>query len=224
MSLVGKIFTVLIFLASVVLATFALTVYATQTNWRLVAENDKPPEIDRKGLLQRVEKAQKDFKDLGEQKKKIEEECKTEKERQDRALAAVETENQALRKDRGEDEQKLAALEEGLRKAVKAMQDAHRDLARLQAETDQLRKNIALAKADREAQFKQVVRLTDELHQAVAERMRLEKLNRDLAEQLAQARAANPGMVPAASPPRQIRAWPLRDIIRASDTIGSGYR
>ncbi|MGA2069481.1 MAG: hypothetical protein ABSG86_31305 [Thermoguttaceae bacterium] len=201
MSLVGKIFTVLIFLASVVLATFALTVYATQTNWRLVAENDKPPEIDRKGLLQRVEKAQKDFKDLGEQKKKIEEECKTEKERQDRALAAVETENQALRKDRGEDEQKLAALEEGLRKAVKAMQDAHRDLARLQAETDQLRKNIALAKADREAQFKQVVRLTDELHQAVAERMRLEKLNRDLAEQLAQARAANPGMVPAAKPP-----------------------
>jgi cell division protein FtsB len=188
MNLVGKIFTVFIFLMSVVFATFALAVYSTQTNWKLVADNDKPPEIDKKGLSQRLEKAKKEFEDLQGQKKKLEEQCKVEKDRQDKAQAALVTENEVLRKDRAKGEQEVATLEKGLREAVAAMKAAHETLFNLRAETEQLRKDIMLARDDRDKQFKKVVGLTDDLHNAVAERMRLEKSSADLAAQLAEAR------------------------------------
>jgi chromosome segregation ATPase len=188
MNVVGRIFTVLIFLMSVVFATFALAVYATQTNWKLAADNDKPPEVENKGLVQRLEKAKKESEELQGQKKKLEEQCKVEKERQDRALAALETENLRLVKDWAEDEQKLVTLERQLDDDVLALQRQHERLVKLRAETDDLRRQIAAAKTDREAQFKRLVALTDELHNAVAERMRLEKSNAELRAELNEAR------------------------------------
>jgi len=188
MNLVGKIFTVFIALMSLVFASFALMVYATQTNWRLVADNDKPPEVDRKGLSQRLVKTQKDLKDSEDQKDKLKKEYNAEKDRHEKELAALKTENDGRRAGRAAAERKVAELEAGLREAVNAMQAAHQTLANLRAEADQLRKDIVLARADRDAQFKKVVGLTDDLHNAEAEKARLEKLDGDLGNQLGKAR------------------------------------
>jgi hypothetical protein len=187
MNLVGKIFTVLILLMSVVFASFALAVYATQTNWRLVADNEKPPEIEKKGLAQRLEKAKKDIDELQAQKKKLEEQSKADKDRQDNAMAALRTENDVLRTGRARAEQDVVRLEKEAREAVAAMKAAHETLFNLRAEAEQLRKDIVLARADRDAHFKKVVALTDELHNADLERQRLEKANGDLGAKLAEA-------------------------------------
>ena len=170
MNLVGKIFTVLILLMSVVFASFALAVYATQTNWRLVADNEKPPEIEKKGLAQRLEKAKKDIDELQAQKKKLEEQSKADKDRQDNAMAALRTENDVLRTGRARAEQDVVRLEKEAREAVAAMKAAHETLFNLRAEAEQLRKDIVLARADRDAHFKKVVALTDELHNAEYQR------------------------------------------------------
>jgi chromosome segregation ATPase len=194
---------VLVFIMSVVFATFALAVYSTQTNWLLIANNDKPPEIEKKGLFQRLEKAKKEYDELQAQKKKLEDQCKVEKERQDRALAALETERQRALQVRAADEQKVAALEKELGEVVSALQKQNETLAALRAETDQLRKNIAAAQADRKAQLQRLVELTDELNNAVVERMRLQAICEDLGKQLKEARAAVPASVgKPAGPPR----------------------
>jgi hypothetical protein len=191
MNLVGKIFTVFIFLMSVVFAAFTIAVYATQTNWRLVADNDKPTATLKEGLAQQLKKAQDESRELQKKKTDLEEQCKIEKDRQEKVLGQLQTETEVLRKERAEDATKVATLDKGLRDAVAAVKAAHETLFNLRGETDQLREDIKLSRADRDAQFKKVVGLTDDLHNAVIERMRLEKASRDLGDQLAKARAIN---------------------------------
>ena len=54
MNLVGKIFTVLIFVMSLVFMTFAIMVYATQKNWKLVVNNSQDTVERPLGLSQRL--------------------------------------------------------------------------------------------------------------------------------------------------------------------------
>lgn len=54
MNLVGKIFTVLIFVMSLVFMTFAIMVYATQKNWKLVVDNSQDTVERPLGLSQRL--------------------------------------------------------------------------------------------------------------------------------------------------------------------------
>jgi hypothetical protein len=184
MNLVGKIFTVLIFLMSVVFATFALAVYTTHKNWRTVVDNPTHP----LGLSQQLDNAQKEKKTLEDKKKQLEDQCKVERDRYDKMIAQLETENDKLHNEQVANAQTIAKLETSARDAVQAMRAVHETLAGLRKQTDQLRVDIKAAREDRDQKFKEVIRLTDELHNAVNERMRLEKANRDLAEQLVKAR------------------------------------
>lgn len=186
MNLVGKIFTVLIFLMSIVFATFALSVYTTHKNWRAVVDNAQEP----LGLSQRLDKAKSENTELLKKKKDLEEERKVEKERSDKVLAQLESENQELRKERTENEKKIAELDAAVRDAVGGVKAAHETLANLRKQVETLREDIKTAQADRDDKFKKVVALTDDVHNAVNERMRLEKMNRDLIEQLSKAREA----------------------------------
>ncbi|MGD0899251.1 MAG: hypothetical protein ABR915_15550 [Thermoguttaceae bacterium] len=189
MNLVGKIFTVFIFLMSVVFMSFTLAVYAVQKNWRLVADNSNPTAALPEGLKQQLEKSKKETKEKEEQKQSLDKQCKTEKDRQDKVLAQLETENQLLLKERTSDNEKIATLENALRDAVATVKAAHETLFNLRAETDKAREDIKLAQAERDRAFKDVIRLTDEWHNAVAEQKRLENAAKELADQLTKYRA-----------------------------------
>ena len=178
MNLVGKIFTVLIFLMSVVFATFAIAVHATHKNWMADAE------VKAKDLTN----ARTENSDLTKKKKDIEEQRQIEKTRNEKVLAELETRNVELSKERAANEKRIADLETQVHDAVASMKATQDTLAALRLEADKLRDENKVARADRDAIFKKVVDVTDQVNNVVAERLRLEKTNRDLTEEFARAR------------------------------------
>ena len=55
MTFIGKIFTVLIFIMSIVFMSLSLVVFATHKNWKLVATNATPSATQPLGLKQQLE-------------------------------------------------------------------------------------------------------------------------------------------------------------------------
>jgi hypothetical protein len=191
MNLVGKIFTVFILLMSVVFMGFAVAVYAVQENWRLVADNDKPTVAHKEGLAQQLTKAKAETSELQKKKDDLEAQCKIEKDRQDKVNAELRTAAEDAQKAKAEAERTVATKEEQLRVAVMAVDASLKTADNFAKENNQLREDIKLARDDRDAQFKKVVGLTDDLNSAVTDWKRLAKANQDLAAQLAKARAIN---------------------------------
>jgi hypothetical protein len=186
MNLVGKIFTVFIFLMSVVFATFAVSVYTTHKNWMLYADNAKEP----KGLYQKYEEEKATNKALTEKKNALDAERKAEMDRFTKRLQQLESENQILAKEQIKNEKSLAEKNQELRDSTGATKAAVEQANILRAAAAQLREDIKTAQADRDANFKRVVDLTDQLHNAVAERVRLETTSRNLADEFAKAKEA----------------------------------
>ena len=85
---------------------------------------------------------------------------------------------------------KIAELETKLREAVKAMQATQESNDGLHKENHGLREGMQTAHSERDKAFKEVVRLTDELHSTVNERTLLNERNVQLAAEYAKAKEA----------------------------------
>ncbi len=189
MNLVGKIFTVLIFVMSVVCMVSAVFVYATHKNWkdvvlRTAEETPLGEEIGLKYQLeQKIEQNQK-LKDL---KDKLEKDHDWELNAKDQAHGKLETEYGLLTNEHTQLIEQHAKEVSERRNAVAAISAAHQTLAKFRGEVETLRTDKAEAQTDRDAHFKQVLQLEDTLHQAVNERERLRKRMVELAEDLRKA-------------------------------------
>lgn len=181
MNLVGKIFIVLIFLMAVVFGAFGVTVHATHKNWmkEVVDPNN--------GLKVQLDNARKLNDELASRKKTLEEERDLEKKRHQDALTKLETENQGLLKENKANNEALASKEKEIRDMTAALDAVHQTLKALRGECDSMRVAIKEAQADRDKNFKMVVDLTEQVHNAVNERIRLEKQNADLVGEHAKA-------------------------------------
>jgi hypothetical protein len=178
MNLVGKIFTVLIFLMCIVFSTFAIAVHATHKNW--MADD----EIKAKSLSD----ARTENSELTKKKKEIEDQLQMEKTRNQAVLAELETKNVKLSKESEANGKRIRELETQVNDAVATTKAVHVTLAALRTEADKLREENKTARADRDDIFKKIVALTDQINNVAAERLRLEKTNRDLTDELAKAR------------------------------------
>jgi small-conductance mechanosensitive channel len=177
MNLVGKIFTVLIFLMCVVFATFALMVQSAHKNWRAAVE-------DKGGLADQLTEAgkrnQELIKDRDAAKAKLEEE-KTSIRRRLTALSDA-AKNAIDERDKSEIKyQEVAAQVRAMTGAIKEI-SAHLNV--LQTVIDGLRGEIKVAVDQRNLTQKELLDKNDRLLTAVAERERLEKLQRELATQI----------------------------------------
>jgi len=175
MNLVGKIFTVLIFVMSLVFMSFAVAVYATHKNWRDTvmrppAEAGRGQEV---GLQHQLENAKARNTELKDRLDQLEGALAAEKAAKRQALSKLETENEELKRERDQTEKEHAKLVQSQREAVAAMQATQETLTALRKEVDTLRADIRTAQSSRDDHFKQVVDLTDQLHQAVNEYKRL---------------------------------------------------
>lgn len=166
MNLVGKIFTVLIFIMSLVFMSLAVVVYATHVNWRDVVMNDSPTAGKKLGLKQQLADAKTIQRNLEDQLQKSEQALAAEQATKRASLAKLETENADLRRTLETMEKEQAKLVEDTRAAVKAMQDTQNTLAALRGEVKDLRDNIETAHKERDDYFQTVVQLTDQIHQA----------------------------------------------------------
>jgi predicted nuclease with TOPRIM domain len=190
MNLTGKILTVSIFVLSIIFMTMVLAVYATHKNWRDVVMT--PPEkatvampLGLKYVLQEEKERNQKLKDelamLTEEKTK-ELEAKTQ------ALAKLENENSLMQDQIKELQQSVAKYDDSQRKAVAALKATQEESAKFRAEVEGLRSDAEKAQKDRDAHFREVVRLTDEMHQMVNELTELKNRNTTLSADMVKAR------------------------------------
>ncbi len=181
MSLVGKILTVALFVLSLVFMAFAVSVYATHKNWREVVIKEKDPQLKKEQTAN--EELKKRLDDLTKERDAMVAE-------QIQAAAKLRSELTVLQEERKGLETRLASLEKEQREAVAAMNATQKSAMDFRKELDGLRTEKLQAEKDRDAHFKEVVRLTDELHQAVNDKEQLRKRMEDITKDLAKARAA----------------------------------
>ena len=196
MNLVGKIFIVLIFLMSVLWMGFSVAVYATHKNWMEVVENPEATAEKPLGLRLQVQRQKERNQEVKDQLDKITAELAAEKAAKRQALSKLETENAELQRQRDDQDKRVAALVQSEADALaqlKATQEAEAALrveiaggaAPDGSQVTGLREEIRVAQADRDKYFDEVVKLTDQLHQAANEyrslRDRVVTLTADLA-------------------------------------------
>lgn len=178
MNLVGKILTALIALFSVVFMTFALAVYATQTNWREKVMN---PE---NGLQAQLKKEQDSKKEIQGQFDRLVAERDAERKAARDTAAALKTEAENLRRDNAESKKSLIDVQDRERKAVAAMTATQNQADSMTKEREQLRNDLAAARKEREDAFKKTVELTDTLHQTANELRALKEQNITIVQDL----------------------------------------
>jgi hypothetical protein len=192
MNLVGKILNVLILVMSVIFMAFAVAVYATHKNWRDVVERPREQAGPGKeaGLKYQLEDARNDYEKLQGEKNSLEATLTAEKVAAAQALAKLYNEYnlataelERLRKDLDDSDQER-------RSALAGMEENEKRLAALRAEvegdgqTPGLRERKARAEQLREQYFNEMVRLTNEWHQAVNEMKRLRDYQQVLRQDL----------------------------------------
>jgi len=223
MNLVGKIFTVLIFLMCVVFGTFALMVHAAHKNWK----------VDAVELSQKLTTANKERLDLTEEKKSLETALNDEKERTKRRLIALEAERKIVENDRNEKERKIEIKEGENRGLTAAIEATNLRLKAMETEIEGMRNNIKVAVDERISTQKKLVDTTDDLMNAVAERQKLEKLQRELVAQInkmkedieyAKVGANEKAKNPPANVEGEVTSVPRPDVVEISLGADDGVR
>jgi len=189
MNLVGKIFIVLIFVMSLVFASFVVAVYATHKNWREVVmrpENEVKRGMEL-GLKFQLENKQQRNEELQDELDKVNGELAAEKAAARQVRTKLETENDELTRRRDQQEKELARLDQDCRELVALEKVTQEAEAALRGEVVGLREEIRQTHADRDAQFKRVVELTDDLHQGANQLKSLQSRNFTLVSDLNEA-------------------------------------
>lgn len=187
MNLVGKIFTVFIFVMSLVFATSAVLVYATHKNWKTVVDNpeDKATRDKPAGLKYQVAQNERDIEKLEDEKLTLEAEKKKEHDLRVARATQLESELRTLKEEYETKHQENDKLVAELGRWVAEAKAARDRNESLRTANDQQRDKILVAETQRDGHFKAVVALTEKVHQAVNEVKRLRALQLELARQLA---------------------------------------
>ncbi len=171
MNLVGKIFTVLIFLMCLIFGTFALMVHSAHKNW-------KEEIVKKDGLNDQLNEAKAEKQKAEDEKKILENAAKEEQDRTRRRLTALENERNLAIAERDRDEAKIQAAESDARKLVLVIEGASKNLGVLQTAIDSMRNDIKVTVDERNTLATKLLNTTDDLQNAVNERAKLEKLQR----------------------------------------------
>jgi hypothetical protein len=175
MILIGKIFVVLIFVMSLVFASFAIAVYGTHENWKTKAAD----------LQRSVEASRAELQKAQEERDRLVKQIEDENLAKRQALAKLETEKTELQTQRDDLVKQRDALFTKDKEAVAALDVAQQNLAKLTKEVDVLRVETRDALSERDKHFAKVVELTDRIHQAQGELKRLDERSVQLAAQVA---------------------------------------
>ncbi len=231
MNLVGKIFTVLIFLMCVVFGTFALMVHAAHKNWR---EAVMAPTT---GLKDQMAKAESANNELKKEKKDLETARDDERAQTRARLIALEQAAKDAKTAEFKAENDLAAEQGKSQLLASAIRETSQTLGVLQTTLAGIRKDTQLAVEQRNATQKQLVDTTDQLMNAVADRDRVNKLQLSLVAEINRLNnlvkwAQIPPNAMAKSPPEglggEVTSVPRPDVVEisvgADDGVRKGHR
>ncbi len=176
MTLVGKIFTVLTLLLSVLFMAFSMMTFATHTNWR-----DKYIELNRLKENQSAE-----LKTVKADLDSVRVVLAQEQASRRQAIAALQTRLTQASSELASKERDLQSLSAAHAKVTDAEKIAQERLKTLEGEVDKVRTEVRDIQGDRDVQFEKVVALTEQLNQAEGTKLRMEERNASLLAQVAQ--------------------------------------
>ncbi len=190
MTLLGKIFTGLILVMSVLFLGFAIAVYATHVNWRKLASNPSPAAGEQLGLQQQVERQTEINRQLKEQQENLLAAINLEQAARRMALAALETKLRARTEQLEGVQQQLEKLIATEGTTAGALVTAQNELTAITEEVKNLRDTVRAAQQDADAKFAQLVKMSDELNQMRITKSELEARQQPLQDSLAGLRDA----------------------------------
>jgi hypothetical protein len=167
MTLVGKIFTMLILVLSIMFMAFSIMVFATHKNWNTTATKLQADVTAANAAL-------KDAKDALEREKT---DLAREQAARKAALAALQVRVRQAEERLGAKEKELSDLTAAHSQTTEAAKVAQDRLALLEKETGDLRNTLRTERQRLDKMFLNVVDLTDKLNQAESLRLNLEEVN-----------------------------------------------
>jgi len=176
MTLVGKIFTMLILVLSIVFMAFSMMVFATHKNWK-----------DSAGKLQsKLQAATSANNEAKAELQRLQNDLAREQAARKASLAALQVRATRAEETLTAKQNELATLAGAHSKATAAAEEAQRRLATLEDETKKLRDDLRGEQKKRDQMFSTVVNLTEKLNQAESLRQNLEEVNGQAVKQMSQ--------------------------------------
>lgn len=175
MNLLGKIFTILILIASIFLMVVAMFVYATHRNWK-----DAYDQLNAKLQAAQAANANAEAQYLAqitqlksEQSAAVQDVAKLETERN-----VIVSQNQAIQKEVDQLRQEQSA-------SIALVKATEENINRLTEEVTGLRKSIQVAQLDRDKMFHETLKASSELHSVGGQLQQLEERSAQVVAQLA---------------------------------------
>ena len=165
MTLLGKVFTVLIFIMSILFMGFSVVVFATHRNWKSLVDNSDTAKGPL-GLKQQLQAQVETNKSLRAELDTLRNQLAVEMAARRSALSAAETKLAEAQQRLSAKEAELAGLQSAQTEATAALNAAETRLKELVVEVQKLRDEIRDVQAKRDEFFQRVVKLTDDLHGA----------------------------------------------------------
>lgn len=212
MNFFGKILTVLVFIASILLMWTALMVYSTHRNWK----------EDYDALKVQLDSARVQNEQLTSQKNNLESQLTAEAEFAKQEASKLATEREQLVAQNTEIQRQLDQLLQLERSNTAAVASTQANNEKLTGEVGALREEILTNQSERDRSFTTALKATDDLHQAGNELTVLRERNTQLAKevgdksQLLDDNGIDPNTDPSAAVPR------VRGIVsKTQNTAGS---
>ncbi|HEV2973100.1 MAG TPA: hypothetical protein VGY55_24245 [Pirellulales bacterium] len=210
MNLVGKIFVVLIMVASTVFMTMGLMVFATHQNWHDAVTG-------KGGWKEQLTEARKESADLRADVLKYQGVLATEKASHLQALAKAQTAIAKAEEHKAELETAVAGEQKRLDAQANLLGDQQKSLSDLRKENVALREDIRDANKKVDQQLKLATETEDKLHIAMGQKRDLEERNKQLASDVAKATVILKKFGATIADPANGEPPPLRGRILAMD-------
>jgi hypothetical protein len=185
MTLVGKIFTVLIFIMSLVFMSFAVMVFATHKNWKEAALSKEPGANGEIGLRPRLEEAYASKRALELELESLKTQLAEHQAARRMALAVLQSKVESTNADLIAMQGTLDKLQSDHTEAVAKLGVAQATLEKLTADNSQLRTDIVAIQQDRDDKLARVVSLADTANQAETKLTQLQERRDQLLAQVA---------------------------------------
>ena len=186
MTLLGKIFCVLIFIMSLAWMGMTVAVYQTQTNWRDKVKNPTANASMDLGLEPQLKQAEEKKQELLDEIERLKHMAAMERGARVHAIAALASKNRELAASLIAKRTELEVVSKKERDVVAAMTSTTSEVSRLGTEAVDLRGQILDTQSDRDTQFAKVVALMDQIHQLRGVEKRLTERQHQLMQQAAQ--------------------------------------
>ena len=184
MTLLGKIFTVLILIMSVLFMSFSIMVFATHQNWQKLVDNPSPTGEEELGLNQQISNAELANAELESKLKEAQLALKREQVARRFVLASLQAQLVTATQDQTSLEEDLRTYEDKTRKIEADLSTALSDNKGLVKEVTNLREQVVGTQQSSDKYFASSLKLTDEINQLRGSEIRLKEVQGQLVTQV----------------------------------------